>query len=376
MKVFVILGTRPEAIKLSPVIIELQRRSSIDTTVCVTGQHETLVDQVISFFNIKVNYNLNIMKKNQSLFDITTRSLDGLNKIISSDNPDWIIVQGDTTATFVSALAAFYRKVKVAYIEAGLRTRNKFSPFPEEINRVLTSHLADQHFAPTQGAKVNLIKEGISKERIHVVGNPVIDALVMTQNKIQSNGLEQKYQARFNQVDFNKKIILVTGHRRESFGTPFVNICNALKQVASSHDVEIVYPVHLNPNVRKPVYDTIGDLHNIHLLEPVEYPAMVWLAQKSHFILTDSGGIQEEAPAIGKPVIVMREITERTESIDAGLSILAGTSKETIFNAVSNLLGNKRQYKSMARKKNIYGDGNASRRIVDILLKSNSIKAL
>jgi len=366
MKLLFIFGTRPEAIKMAPLIKAFQKEISFEIKICVTAQHRQMLDQVLDFFDIKPDYDLNMMKSNQSLFDITANVLKGLEKILEGYKPDLIFVQGDTTTAFVGALAGFYKKIKVAHIEAGLRSHNKYSPFPEEINRVLIGHLADYHFSPTERAKENLIKEGI-KENIFVVGNTVIDALFLGLNIIKHKG-EEEYLDYFNFINFSKKIILVTGHRRESFGEPFENICNALKEIAENYkDVEIVYPVHLNPNVRKPVNRILNGIDNIYLIEPLSYPYLIWLINKSYLILTDSGGIQEEAPSLGKPVLVMREVTERVEGIEAGTAKLVGTSKDKIISEVVNLLTNKEEYDKMAKAINPYGDGKASVGIIDIL---------
>jgi len=357
-----IFGTRPEAIKLAPLIVKLKDIG--DVQVCVTGQHREMLDQVLRFFSIVPNYNLNIMVKNQNLFTVTIKSLKLLEKVIEESRPDLIIVQGDTTTAFAGALAGFYNKIKVAHIEAGLRSFHKFSPFPEETNRVLVSHIADYHFAPTEKAKENLLRESISEENIFVVGNTVIDALFMGLDTVNRN--ERRFYDYFAFLDFSKRIILVTGHRRESFGKPFENICYALKEIARDN-VEIVYPVHLNPNVRGHVYPILSGIKNIHLVEPLEYPYLIWLMSKSYIILTDSGGIQEEAPSLGKPVLVMRDVTERTEGIDAGTALIVGTDMKKIFDATRMLLTDKREYRKMARRKNPYGDGKSSKRISTVI---------
>ena len=365
MKILLIFGTRPEAIKMAPVIKRFQQNSSFNTKICVTAQHREMLDQVLSFFDIKPDYDLNIMKPNQSLFDITANTLKELKPVLDDFQPDLIFVQGDTTTAFVGALAGFYKKIKIAHIEAGLRSHNKYSPFPEEMNRVLAGHLSDYHFAPTQKAKENLYKEGI-KDNIYVVGNTVIDALFLGLDIIKEQGEEQYYKY-FNFIDFSKKIILVTGHRRESFGKPFENICHALKELALRRDVEIVYPVHLNPNVRKPVNKILHGIGNIHLIEPLKYPYLIWLMNKAYLVLTDSGGIQEEAPSLGKPVLVMREVTERIEGIEAGTAKLVGTNKGKILKETTKLLDNKEEYEKMAKAVNPYGDGKASERIKNII---------
>ena len=365
-KILFIFGTRPEAIKLAPVVKEFQKDSGFEVKVCVTAQHREMLDQVLKFFDVKPDYDLNLMKPNQSLFDITSNVLKSLEKVLEIEKPDIIFVQGDTTTAFVGALAGFYKKIKVAHIEAGLRSHNKYSPFPEEINRVLIGHIADYHFAPTERARENLLKENI-KENVYVVGNTVIDALLLGLDIIKKEG-KGKYYKYFDFIDFSKKIILVTAHRRESFGEPFENICYALKEISNKHqDIEIVYPVHLNPNVRKPVNRILGGIKNIHLIDPLKYPYLIWLMSKSYLVLTDSGGIQEEAPSLGKPVLVMREVTERIEGIEAGTAKLVGTNKDRIVKEVENLLENVDEYQKMARAVNPYGDGKASKRIREIL---------
>jgi UDP-N-acetylglucosamine 2-epimerase (non-hydrolysing) len=329
-----------------------------------------MLDQVLRFFEIVPDRDLDIMKPNQTLFDVTSTSLRDLNDVILSITPDWVIVQGDTTTVFTAALASYYNHTKVAHVEAGLRSFNKFAPFPEEMNRVMTSHIADVHFAPTENAKTNLLREGIRKDDIFVVGNTVIDALLHGVRKVRNLPPEDFGDA-FRTVDFrylsNKKIILVTGHRRENFGAPFENICGALRELAARDDVIVIYPVHLNPNVRKPVFDILKGIDTVRLIEPLDYPAFIWLMEKSYLILTDSGGVQEEAPSLGKPVLVMREVTERTEGVDAGTAKLVGTDRETIVREATMLLDDPQQYGSMAHRKNPYGDGNSSQKIREVL---------
>jgi len=367
MKILIVFGTRPEAIKLAPIIKELQEDSRFSVAVCLSGQHREMVDHVISFFGLPVSFDLKIMTERQTLSEVTAKVLAGLTNVIESYQPDWILVQGDTTTSFAAALAAFYHRVRVAHVEAGLRSHNKWAPFPEEMNRVLSTRLADLHFAPTVRAKQNLIDEGVQDDTIHVVGNSVIDALFITSAKIKELRLEQEFRKRINGVTFEKPVILVTGHRRESFGAPFQQICLALRDIAGSHDIDVIFPVHLNPEVRVPVHQLLGNIENIHLLEPVDYPMLVWLAQHSYLILTDSGGIQEEAAFLGKPVLVMREVTERIESLDLGVSVLVGTSQKNIVAEVLRLLSDRDHYFSMAKSVDIYGDGRTSRRIVDTL---------
>lgn len=362
-----ILGTRPEAIKFASLIHTLKRfPDDFEVTVCVTAQHMEMLDQVLKFFEIVPDYDLKIMKPDQSLFDLTAESLKAIKAVVEGQSPDLIFVQGDTTTAFVGALAGFYNRVKVAHLEAGLRSGNKFSPYPEEINRKLIGQLADYHFAPTQRALLNLIREGIN-ENLWVVGNTVIDSLFLCL-EILKHSDQKVYEDFFKEIDFSKKVILVTGHRRESFGRGFENICNALKLIASNFEnVEIVYPVHLNPNVRRVVYAILSGIKNIHLIEPLEYNFLVWLMDKAYLILTDSGGIQEEAPSLGKPVLVMRDVTERMEGIEAGTARLVGTEKIGILNGVSLLLNDNVEYKKMSKAINPYGDGKASERIINIL---------
>ena len=366
-KVLFIFGTRPEAIKMAPLIKEIQRnRDRFSVEVCITGQHRQLLNQVISFFNIPVNYDLNLMKPNQTLFDITWKGVKALEKVIFQSRPDVIFVQGDTTTAFIGALAGFYRKIKVCHLEAGLRSSNKYSPYPEEINRRLVGHIADYHFAPTEKAVDNLRKEGIT-ENVWNVGNTVIDALFLGLLIIQEK-MENVFYEFFNFLDFSKRIILITGHRRESFGKPLENICNAISKISQKYEnVELFYPVHLNPNVKSPVNEALKGIDNVHLVEPLDYPYFIWLMKKCYFVLTDSGGIQEEAPSLGKPVLVMREVTERVEGIEAGTARLVGTDSKRIINEVDKLITSYDHYKKMANAVNPYGDGKTSRRILEIL---------
>jgi len=370
-KILMIFGTRPEAIKMAPLHRELKKYpKDFDVKVCVTAQHRQMLDQVLNFFDIKPDYDLNLMRDNQSLFNITSESILELEKVYDDFNPHIVLVQGDTTTSFTGALSAYYKKIKVAHIEAGLRSGNKYSPFPEEINRVLVGHIADYHFAPTEKAKQNLYNEGI-REYVWVVGNTVIDALFLGLEILEENeDLRSKIELFFNGIfEFHReKIILVTGHRRESFGEGFENICYALKEIAEIYpELKIIYPVHLNPNVREPVNKILNGIRNIFLLEPLEYPYLIWLMSKCFLILTDSGGIQEEAPSLGKPVLVMREVTERVEGIEAGTARLVGTKKENIVKAVQTLIENPYEYQKMTKAINPYGDGLASKRIVEII---------
>jgi UDP-N-acetylglucosamine 2-epimerase (non-hydrolysing) len=366
MRLLFIFGTRPEAIKMAPLILLAKTMKVFEVRVCVTGQHKEMLGQVLNFFNIEPDYDLAVMQQNQSLFEMTAAILKGLETVLAEAKPDIVLVQGDATTAFIGALAAYYAKIPVAHIEAGLRSGNKYAPFPEELNRVLVGSLADLHFAPTLRAKENLLHEGKDVSHIFMVGNTVIDALLTTLNLLKAN--EQNYQDEFKFIDFSKKVILVTGHRRESFGEPFMQICLALKELAKRKDVEIVYPVHLNPNVRKPVFEILNGLTNVHLIDPLAYPSLVWLMHKSYFVLSDSGGIQEEAPSLGKPVLVMREVTERIEGVEAGTCLLVGTYKDIIIKEALRLLNNEMGiYQKMAIAHNPYGDGKASGRILNII---------
>ncbi len=367
IKILFLLGTRPEAIKLAPVIQEFQTHPEFDVKVGVTGQHREMLDQVMQFFKIKSDYDLNIMEPNQTLPDITAKII----RLVSTDilthfKPDWVIVQGDTTTAMAGALAAFYGKVKIAHVEAGLRSNNMQSPYPEEMNRVVISKLAECHLCPTDMAVENLHHEGITNG-VYNVGNTVIDALLLGL-KIIENADQQQYFDFFKSIDFSRKIILVTCHRRESFGEPFENICKALVEIAdTSSEFQIVYPVHLNPNIQKNAQRYLSHHRGIILMDPLPYDFLLWLMSKSYIILTDSGGIQEEAPTLNKPVLVLRDFTERMEGIDSGTAILVGTDKEKIVQQALSLLVNSEHYDQMANKVNPYGDGNTSKRIAKIL---------
>lgn len=366
-KILFVFGTRPEAIKLAPVIRRFRSTSAFRVSLCVTAQHREMLDQALGFFDIRPDFDLNIMKANQDLFKTTTLALEGIKGVIESCRPDWLFVQGDTTTTFAGALAAFYAKIKVAHIEAGLRSFNRHSPFPEETNRVLTTHLSDLHFAPTETARNNLLSEGVANNRVFVVGNTSIDALFICLKLIE--GRRRNDFGSLKSINFDKKTLLVTSHRRESFGKPFENICHALKAIAREKDVEIVYPLHLNPNVREPVFDILKGVTNIRLIEPLDYPSFVWLMNRSYMVLTDSGGIQEEAPSLGKPVLVMRDVTERVEGLEAGTALLVGTDKDRIVSETLKLLNDQAEYDRMSRAINPYGDGRASERIESVVLK-------
>ncbi len=366
-KILVVFGTRPEAIKLAPVVRELERHpKSFRPRVCVTAQHREMLDQVLSIFRLNVDHDLNIMKKGQSLEDVTSRVLTGMKTVLSEERPDMVVVQGDTTTTFATALAAYYANVPIAHVEAGLRTWQKRSPFPEEINRVLTTHIADLHFPPTPQSKNNLLREGVASNRIVVTGNTVIDALFFVRKAIRRD--YSKYRKQFAAIDFSRRIVLVTGHRRENFGSGFEDICRALRTLAAMEpEIEIVYPVHLNPNVQRPVREILSGLRNVHLLEPQEYRPFVFLMDSAYLILTDSGGVQEEAPSLGKPVLVMRKHTERPEAVRAGTVRLVGTDSRTIVREVERLLHDRVRYATMSRAHNPYGDGRSSRRIVSAI---------
>jgi UDP-N-acetylglucosamine 2-epimerase (non-hydrolysing) len=366
-RILVVFCTRPEAIKLAPVIHRLQASPErYITRICVTAQHREMLDQVLTLFRIRTHHDLNVMQMGQSLEDVTSRVLLGMKGVLESERPDMMLVQGDTTTVMAAALAAFYAGVPVGHVEAGLRTWDKRSPFPEEINRVLASHLADLHFAPTEQARRNLLREGISPARIIVTGNTVIDALFHVRSTVaRAHG---QFARMFPGIDFSARMILVTGHRRENFGEGFLNICRAIRTVAADHpDVEIVYPVHLNPNVQKPVRSLLGRLANVHLLGPQPYLPFVFLMNASTVILTDSGGVQEEAPSLGKPVLVMRNHTERPEAVRAGTVRLVGTSSRKIVGEIERLLTDRKAYLRMSRAHNPYGDGRASGRIVRAL---------
>jgi UDP-N-acetylglucosamine 2-epimerase (non-hydrolysing) len=370
-KLMFIFGTRPEAIKIAPLITEFQKYPNhFDTKICVTAQHRQMLDQVLSFFEIIPDYDLNLMRPGQNLFQLTADIIVGLKPILEDFVPDIVFVHGDTSTSSVAALAAFYAGAKVAHIEAGLRTYNKQAPFPEEMNRQITSRITDYHAAPTETAKQNLLREGIEENSITVTGNTVIDALFWAQEKLK-NYHDDEIQELENIVDSTKKLVLVTGHRRENFGEGFLNICKAIKQVAETYnDVQIIYPVHLNPNVQKPVYELLNGQHNIQLIPPLAYPAFVWLMSKSYLILTDSGGVQEEAPSLGKPVLVMRETTERPEALKAGTVKIVGTEYHNILKEVSALLNNIKDYDRMSKAINPYGDGKACKKIVSFFINS------
>lgn len=369
-KVMVVFGTRPEAIKMVPVINKLKEKDS-EVVVCATAQHREMLDQVLNFFEINPDFDLNVMTKNQDLSTLTSKIILELKEIIEKVNPDWIVVQGDTTTTFCAALSAFYFKIPVAHIEAGLRTGNKHAPWPEEVNRKLTTHIADIHFAPTQESKDNLIREGINEKEIYITGNTAIDALIRAKKIIEEAG--SKFAKDLEFINSEQKLILVTGHRRENFGEKLQNICEALKEISEKHpEVQIVYPVHLNPNVQKTVEKILSEQRNIYLLPPLPYPQFVYLMNKSYLIITDSGGIQEEAPSLNKPVLVTRESTERQEAVNTGATFLVGSDKTMILEKIDKLISNKEEYSRMSGAQNPYGNGTAAEKIADILLRKFS----
>jgi UDP-N-acetylglucosamine 2-epimerase (non-hydrolysing) len=361
-----IFGTRPEAIKLSPLIRFCENQpDQFHVRVCVTAQHREMLDDVLGFFAIRPHFDLNLMKPNQTLFDVTINGLQGIKDVLEVYQPDNIVVQGDTTTAFVGALAGFYNKTKVSHVEAGLRSGNKYSPYPEEMNRILAGHLTDYHFAPTDLASQNLFREGI-RDNVWVVGNTVVDALLLGLDIIEATQSES-FVEHFNYIDFTRKIVLITCHRRESFGEPLEHILVAIRELAEKYDhLEFVYPVHLNPNVQEPARRILGRCDRVHLVRPLSYAQLIWLMNRSHFILTDSGGIQEEAPSLGKPVLVMRDVTERQEGIDAGTARLVGTDTAVIVSAATRLVENQDAYRQMARAINPYGDGKACERIAAI----------
>lgn len=368
IKILTVFGTRPEVIKMAPVIKELCKHpGEFICRVCVTAQHRQMIDPLLKLFNIKPVYDLNIMHENQSLEHITINVMTQLAEIIKQEKPDYLVVQGDTTTAMAASLTAFYQKIKVAHIEAGLRTWNKMHPFPEEINRKIIDAVSDLYFAHTEQAKQNLLREGIAEENIEVTGNTVIDDL------LDIAGREFDFKGTvLEKIPFkDRKVILVTAHRRENFGQPLINICNAIKEITMRHpsDVYVVYPVHLNPNVQGPTYSILGGIENVLLTDPLDYEPFVQLMKRSYLILTDSGGLQEEAPSLGKPVLVLREVTERPEAVEAGAAQIVGTRPERIIERTIELLENEREYQSMSKAVNPYGDGKASERIVARLLK-------
>lgn len=384
-RIMLVFGTRPEAIKMAPLVKEFEKHpDEFDTIVCVTGQHREMLDQVLKIFDIKPNYDLNIMKQGQDLYDVTCRVLTGMRDVLKEVQPDVVLVHGDTTTSTASALAAFYQQIPVGHVEAGLRTRNIYSPWPEEMNRQITGRIATYNFSPTQLSRQNLLEERVDDKKITVTGNTVIDALYWVVEKIKNDKdlsielqdilLKAGYNT--NRLNTGRRLVLITGHRRENFGDGFIHICNAIKTLTQNYpDVDFVYPMHLNPNVRKPIHEVFGedlsDLGNMFFIEPLEYLSFVYLMEKSSIVLTDSGGIQEEAPGLGKPVLVMRNTTERPEALDAGTVKLVGTDYDTIVNSISTLLNNKEEYNKMSKAVNPYGDGKACGRIVDFIKKNS-----
>ena len=370
-KIMVVIGTRPEAIKLAPVIKELGRYpKDFEVITVTTAQHRQMLDQVLKLFKITPSYDLDIMEDDQTLPGITARIIEKFDPIVRKEKPDWILIQGDTTTTFISALIGFYYKIRISHIEAGLRTHNKYRPFPEEINRRLTGVLTDFHFTPTERAKQNLLSEGVPQKNVFVTGNTVIDALFITLEKLKKDkSMLQHLNSQFSFLNSKStKLILVTAHRRENFGNPLQNICLALKEIIRcNHNLEIIYPVHLNPNVQEPVKRILKDNERVHLINPLDYESFVWLMEKSYFILTDSGGIQEEAPSLGKPVLVLRQVTERPEAVEAGTVRVVGLDRDKIVREAQRLLDDETLYERMSKAANPYGDGKASKRIVEIL---------
>jgi len=378
-KILIVFGTRPEAIKMAPLVKSFEAYpETFDLKVCVTAQHREMLDQVLDLFEIEPSYDLNIMKPGQDLYDVTSNVLLGMKSVLSEFKPDLVFVHGDTTTTSATSLAAFYQQIEVAHVEAGLRTNNLYSPWPEEANRQITGILSNYHFAPTSTSRENLLKENKESSTIVMTGNTVIDALYLALDKIENSpslketivdGIEKEINDKNFSVD-SSQFILVTGHRRENHGEGFINICKALKELAISNPgVSIVYPVHLNPNVQKPVLELLSDVKNIYLIAPMQYESFIYLMNKSYFIITDSGGVQEEAPSLGKPVLVMRDTTERPEALEAGTVKLVGTNSELIWQEATELLNNKNAYELMSKAHNPYGDGNACRRIVEFFME-------
>lgn len=364
MKILTVFGTRPEAIKMAPLVRQLEKEPGLESVVCVTAQHREMLDQVLALFELTPDFDLNVMKPNQSVSQISTNVLLGMEKVLQEVQPDMVLVHGDTTTTFASALAAFYQKIPVGHVEAGLRTYDKYSPYPEEMNRILTGHIAELHFAPTERNRQNLLKESIADDKIFITGNTVIDALLTVAEKPYEFEDET-----LKGIDFNRRrVITVTCHRRENLGENMVNIFSAVRDIAREYDdVEIVYPVHLNPKVRAAADQVLGGTDRVHLIQPLQYQPFVNLMAKSHFIITDSGGMQEEAPALGKPVLVVRRETERPEAVEAGTVKLAGVERGTIYSLATELLTDQKVYNAMAKAVNPYGDGKACQRITDII---------
>lgn len=369
-KVLVIFGTRPEAIKMAPVVMSLSNCQGFETKVCVTAQHREMLDQVLDLFKINPDFDLNLMKPGQDLTDITANVLLGLREVFKAWRPDIILVHGDTTTAMASCIAAFYERIAVGHVEAGLRTGNKYSPWPEEMNRRIAGVISDLHFAPTESARANLLHEGVNEETVHVTGNTVIDALLDVVHQVKTNpSLAGELSGRFSFLNPGKKLILVTGHRRENFGAGFDGICLALREIAERGDVQIIYPVHLNPNVQEPVNRLLSGCHSVHLIPPLDYLPFVYLMSRAYLLLTDSGGVQEEAPSLGKPVLVMRDTTERPEAVQAGTVKLVGADRHKIVAETNRLLDDTVEYERMSQAHNPYGDGCAAQRIIEILLR-------
>lgn len=376
MKLLTVFGTRPEAIKMAPVIKALSGDQRIESSVCITAQHREMLDSVLDLFRINPDYDLDIMKKGQDLTGISCAVLEGMRDVIAELKPDRVLVHGDTTTTLATTLATYYQKIPVGHVEAGLRTGNIYSPWPEEVNRKLTSGIADLNFAPTEWARDNLLREGVPESAIYITGNTVIDALLEVASYLESRDALRKEMAElFPFLDEKKRLILVTGHRRESFGGGFERICRALEELSRRDDVQIVYPVHLNPNVQEPVRRLLGDIENVHLIEPQDYLPFVYLMTRSYLILTDSGGIQEEAPSLGRPVLVMRDTTERPEAVRAGTVRLVGTNEQVIVTQVTELLDDEKVYKAMSFAHNPYGDGKASSRILKSIVDVHALES-
>ena len=374
MKILIVFGTRPEAIKMAPLVKEFQKHTThFETKVCVTAQHREMLDQVLDLFDIIPEYDLNIMKAGQDLYDVTSNVLKGMKDVLNNFKPDIVFVHGDTSTTFAAALASFYQQIKVAHVEAGLRTGDIYSPWPEEANRQLTTQITAFHFAPTDTSKSNLLQENVQEKNIVITGNTVIDALFLALEKIKNNAkLEKQIIHQLSENNYllkeSQKIILVTGHRRENHGQGFINICTALKEIALKNpNFDIVYPVHLNPNVQKPVKELLSNIDNIYLIEPLQYEQFIYMMDKSYFIITDSGGVQEEAPSLGKPVLVMRDTTERPEAVDAGTVKLVGTNTALIISEAQKLIDDTKAYEVMSQASNPYGDGHACRKIINFL---------
>lgn len=370
IKTLIIIGTRPEAIKMAPLINQLRlSKDKFETRVCVTAQHREMLDQVLDFFEISPDIDLNLMKSNQTLYDLTSSIILGLKKVFKTYTPDYVFVHGDTTTTMAASISAFYANAKVCHVEAGLRTFDINTPFPEEMNRLVTGVISAFHFAPTLQSRDNLLLENKCQSSICVTGNTVIDAIKVGIKKLESGYRNNEIEFLKSVVNENQKLILVTGHRRENHGVKLVNICKALKQISNNKNVQIIYPVHLNPNVQETVYDILDGISNINLIKPVNYPSFIWLMKKSYFIITDSGGVQEEAPSLNKPVLVMRDSTERPEAVETGTVLLVGTNSEKIVEEANKLLHDQTYYDSMINLKNPYGDGEASKRIIDFILE-------